>query len=165
MQRITIALVVLLLCAVTAQASDLNIREIEFLGLKLEMGEAEAKQKLTGQGFDLYNSSTEWYRYHKMSENGSEKIEVRFYLTRDKQIWKLVHKVMPEGRTRSRGPAPRYLELIRRYGTPDEGGPDRARSIWRESDEHGTPTLTIESRGETAAVLEWPALKVAADKR
>ncbi len=46
-----------------------------------------------------------------------------------------------------------------RFGTPDEGGPDTARSVYRDGEDGEAPRLTIESRGETGAVLEWLALR------
>ena len=164
MRRIVTVLFLLMLCSPITGASELEFREIEFLGLRLGMGEAEAIDQIVGQGFSLVTSSQEWYRYQKTAENGQNRVEVRFYLTTDKRIWKLVHSVKPQSgsRSRSSGPDPYYLELLERYGTPDEGGPERARSTWRESDEWGVPTLTIESRGGTASVLEWPALKTKA---
>lgn len=156
----------MLIVAAGVSADHVSIQDVELHGIRLGMNADEVADSLVEQGFTRFGTGSDWFRFSKRTDNGHGKTSISFYYTEEKRIWKVMYSVTPAGRqNRQRGtpaPEPFYLELLDRFGTPDEGGPDTAKAFYRDGDGHGAATLNIESRGETAAVLEWPALKQSA---
>jgi len=146
-----------------------RIRDMDIAGVKLGMTKNTALRAAEGRGFGNTRDSGNFVIMKKDAAGSGPEHDLIIGLTPSGKVYRVRMNIIPK---RVKGyqelvndhdqlvDASRkyYLELLKTYGTPLEGGPDTQQAVYEESDERGAPTLVLDYSTVAGVSLEWPAL-------
>jgi hypothetical protein len=146
-----------------------RIRDMDIAGVKLGMNKNTALRAAQGSGFGNTRDSGNFVVMKKSAVGSGPEHDLIIGLTPSGKVHRVRMNIIPK---RVKGyeqlvndhdqmvEASRryYLELLKKYGTPQEGGADSQEAVYQESEERGVPTLILDYTTVAGIALEWPAL-------